>query len=113
MFGCVYFNSPKSTVDFHPLFHFNFQCLCSLFLLNCLTSELNFVLTSISSYSLTPPYKQIFDSLLYLVFGFYLIPCLAISLIIFRLPESQLMPHLLGIWAQPQLEVLREWGSGN
>lgn len=34
---------PKCTLDFQPLLHFNHQCLvCLLFLLTCLTSELNF-----------------------------------------------------------------------
>lgn len=34
---------PKCTPDFQPLLHFNYQCLvCLLFLLTCLTFELNF-----------------------------------------------------------------------
>lgn len=112
MFGCVYFNSPRSTVDFHPLLHFNFQCLLSpLFLLNCQTSELSSVLTSISSRSLAPPCKQIFDSLLHLAFGFYL----ALVLLLASSPDC-LNPSLClisQVLAQLQLEVLREWGSEN
>lgn len=92
---CLLF-SPKFVSDTHPMLQFHFQFLhFPLFLLMCLTSELNSVSTSISSYSLAPS-LQIFDSLPHLMYGFYPMPGLSVSFI----PgpsESQLMPLLFSI----------------